>query len=57
MTALPLLLLVTPLVDQFFVALGPGAILVPMIVLALEMSALSLQLETVLHGFNKAAAS
>jgi hypothetical protein len=45
--ALPAMILVSPLVNKFYVALGPQAIFVPMVVLALELGALSLQVEAV----------
>ena len=45
--ALPAMILVSPLVNKFYVALGPQAIFVPMMVLALELGALSLQVEAV----------
>jgi hypothetical protein len=45
--ALPAIILVSPLVNKFYVALGPQVIFVPMVVLALELGALSLQVEAV----------
>jgi hypothetical protein len=48
LSALPTLLLITPLVRQFYVALGSAAVAVPMTVLALECAALSLQLEALI---------
>jgi hypothetical protein len=43
-TALPALMLASPLVYQFYVALGVSALFVPMLVLALEIGALSPQI-------------
>lgn len=46
-SALPVLSLAAPLVQGFYVALGPRAMFVPMVVLALLLGALSLQIEAV----------
>ncbi len=43
--AIPALLLVTPLVRQFYVALGSAALFIPMTLLALELGLISAQLE------------
>lgn len=43
--ALPVIVLVSPLVWEFHIALGPRAMFVPMVVLALAIGALSLQVE------------
>jgi hypothetical protein len=47
LTALPTLLLLSPLMHEAYVALGPQAVLLPMLVLALALGALALQLEAV----------
>ncbi len=48
--ALPALLLISPLILAFYVALGPDALLVPMIVLALETALLALPLDAALSS-------
>jgi hypothetical protein len=50
LAALPALLLITPLVQQFYVALGPRGMFVPMVVLALEFGALLPQIEATLFA-------
>ena len=55
-TSLPTMILVVPLVQGFYVALGPQAMLVPMAVLALVMGALSTALENVTASWRRTSA-
>jgi hypothetical protein len=41
--------LVTPLVRNFYIALGPGALFVPLIVVVLELGALSSQIQAIIE--------
>jgi hypothetical protein len=47
LTALPTLFLAAPAMYEAYVALGPGAAFIPMLVLALPLGALSVQVEAV----------
>ncbi len=46
-SAVPVMVLIMPLVRGFYVALGPRAVLIPMVVLAFALGALSLQIEAI----------